>query len=404
MHVLLVLLEVELLGLLHAHLDTRFGEEFNKSFALRHTLEGTEERQLTFFFHFLVRGTHLRFRLREQFGGEGGLRTHELRYAVLVFIEHLVLAAGHRTGDDKRRTGIVNQDGVHLIDDREVMAALHEVERRGSHVITQVVETELVVCSKSDIAGIGLAALVGVGFMLVDTIDGEAEEHVYRSVPLAITLGEVVVDSHHMHTFVRQGVEVHRQCGYEGLTFTGRHLGNLTLVQHDAAEELHIVMDHVPGDLVTAGHPVVLIDRFVTVYLHEVKTGVGREVAVQLGCRHFHGLGLSETTGGGFDDSESLRKNLRQHFLIDFFDLFLEFIDLVVDLLALLDRCCLNGGFQLGNTCLAVGYRFLQFIHQRLRTRTEVVIRQRIDALVLRLDLLDYRLNGTHVFLRFVTE
>ena len=55
MHVLLVLLEVELLGLLHTHLDTRFGEEFNKSFALRHTLEGTEERQLTFFFHFLVR-------------------------------------------------------------------------------------------------------------------------------------------------------------------------------------------------------------------------------------------------------------------------------------------------------------------------------------------------------------
>ena len=65
MHVLLVLLEVELLGLLEAHLDTGFREVLDERLRFRHSFERTEERQFSFFAHFLVHRTHLRFRFSQ---------------------------------------------------------------------------------------------------------------------------------------------------------------------------------------------------------------------------------------------------------------------------------------------------------------------------------------------------
>ena len=43
MHILLVLLEVELLCFLEPHFDSRLGEELDERLRFRHTLEGTEE-------------------------------------------------------------------------------------------------------------------------------------------------------------------------------------------------------------------------------------------------------------------------------------------------------------------------------------------------------------------------
>ena len=65
MHVLLVLLEVELLGLLEAHLDTGFREVLNERLRFRHSFERTEERQFSFFAHFLVLRPHLCFRFSQ---------------------------------------------------------------------------------------------------------------------------------------------------------------------------------------------------------------------------------------------------------------------------------------------------------------------------------------------------
>ena len=45
----------------------------------------------------------------------------------LVLLKHLVVALGYGTGDDERGTGIVNQHGVHLVDDSVVVGTLHEV-------------------------------------------------------------------------------------------------------------------------------------------------------------------------------------------------------------------------------------------------------------------------------------
>ncbi len=48
----------------------------------------------------------------------------------------------------------------------------------------------------------------------------------------------------------RQGVQVERERGHEGLALARGHLGDLPLVQHDPTDELHIEGDHVPLQLV----------------------------------------------------------------------------------------------------------------------------------------------------------
>ena len=65
-----------------------------------------------------------------------------------------------------------------------MMLALDKVLGAGSHVVAEVVETELVVGTEGDVAVICALALVAVGLMLVDTVHGQAMEHVERSHPL----------------------------------------------------------------------------------------------------------------------------------------------------------------------------------------------------------------------------
>ena len=70
---------------------------------------------------------------------------------------HLVL---RRAGDDQRRAGLVDEDRVDLVDDREVVAALDALLDGVGHVVAQVVEAELVVGAVGDVGGVGDAALV----------------------------------------------------------------------------------------------------------------------------------------------------------------------------------------------------------------------------------------------------
>ena len=204
---------------------------------------------------------------------------------MLVLVVHLVFALGDRTTDDERRTCVIDEHRVNLIDDGVVVSALYEVERRGGHVITQVVEAEFVVRTKGDIAGISTTALLAIGFIAVDAVNGQSEEHVNRSVPLAVTLSQVVVDGDYVNAFVREGIEVNGQCGNERLTFTGSHLGYLTLVQYNTTDELNVVVNHVPCNLVSSGSPVVMVQGFVAVYINKVEALVSSEVAVHVvGC------------------------------------------------------------------------------------------------------------------------
>ncbi len=181
-------------------------------------------------------------------------------------------------------------------------------------------------------------AFLAVGLVLVDAVDLQAVELEEHAHPLGVALGEVVVDGDDVDTLAGQGVEIDGQGGHEGLTLTGGHLGDFAAVEHHAADELHVVVDHVPCDHVAAGHPLVLVDGLV------LAVGAGDDVDVVA----LHGE-LAVVVGGGDDDfavlgkaasgllhyAKSLGKNLVQHLLGLVVRLLLQLVDTLVELLFL---------------------------------------------------------------------
>ena len=264
MHILLVLLHVELLSLLQAHFYARLTEVFDEGFALRHTLVCAEEREFACLTFLLVCTLHLRFSFDKELGSKGVLCANQKLYTVLVLIIHLVFTFWHRSTDNQWGTCIINQHRVHLIHDGIVMSALHQVHWACRHIITQVVKTKLVVSTKGNIACIRTATLIGVWFVLINTIYGQTMEHIQRTHPLGVTLSQIVVDSHHVYTLVCQSIQEYWQGSHQCLTFTRSHLGNRatllfvvlhSAMQHHATNELDIVMHHIPDDLVTTRSP-----------------------------------------------------------------------------------------------------------------------------------------------------
>ncbi len=155
--------------------------------------------------------------------------------------ELLVPARGlvGRAGDDQRGARLVDEDRVDLVDQAEVVAALHALVQAPRHVVAQVVEAELVVRAVGDVGVVGHPALFRRQ-LGQDHADRQTEEAVDAAHPLRVALGQVVVRGDHVHALARQGVEVRRQHRGQGLALTGAHLGDLAEVQRRATHELHV--------------------------------------------------------------------------------------------------------------------------------------------------------------------
>ena len=144
-----------------------------------------------------------------------------------------------RAGDDQRRARLVDQDAVHLVDDAEEELALDHVLQPVLHVVAQVVEAELVVGAVGDVGGVLRAPLVVVQ-AVHDHADGHAEELVDLAHPFGVAAGQVVVHRDDVHALGGERVEVDGQGGDQGLALAGLHLGDLAVVQHHAADQLHV--------------------------------------------------------------------------------------------------------------------------------------------------------------------
>ena len=153
----------------------------------------------------------------------------------LVLLRHLF----RRATDDQRRARLVDQDRVDLVDDRVVQDLLHLVLHAVLHVVAQVVKAELVVRAVDDVAVVHGRALGGRHVRL-DPRARDAEIVKDRHHPQRVTLGEVIVDRHEEARLPRERVEVQGQRRHQRLAFTRRHLCDVTLVQRDATDELHI--------------------------------------------------------------------------------------------------------------------------------------------------------------------
>ena len=83
---------------------------------------------------------------------------------------------------------------------------------------------------------------------VLNDADGKPQKVEKRSHPHAVATGQILVVGDQVHAAGGQGVEVNGHRGDEGFAFTGRHFGNLALMQHGAAKDLHVVGLHFPRD------------------------------------------------------------------------------------------------------------------------------------------------------------
>ena len=171
--------------------------------------------------------------------------------------KHLLAQAGHKeirhfvelrglfslAGDDQGGSGLVDEDGVHLVHNHKVVAALHHVALVERHIVAQIIKAKLIIGAVGDVRRVGLPPFLG--FQIVnDQADGQTQKTVDLAHPLRVALGKIVVDGDDMHALPGQRIEIGRQDGHKGLAFAGFHLGNAPLMQDNTADELHAVRPH----------------------------------------------------------------------------------------------------------------------------------------------------------------
>ena len=144
-------------------------------------------------------------------------------------------------GNNQRRAGFVNQNGIDLVDNGIVEIALHHFLAGKLHIVAQVVETQFVVRTVDNVGIVGGASLVVV--LAVDNIvDGQAEEAVNLPHPFGVAFGQIIVDSHDVHALAFNRIQIGGQRRDQRFSLAGLHFGNHTLVQHNTADKLDVIM------------------------------------------------------------------------------------------------------------------------------------------------------------------
>ncbi len=134
-----------------------------------------------------------------------------------------------RTGNNKRRSGLINEDAVNLVNDGVVKLALDTFLKGITHIVSQVIEPELIVGSVCDVASVS-----PFPYAVVQVVDydahGEAEECVDRTHPFGVPLREVIVDGNDVDAKPCQCVEIYGEGSNKRFALACGHLGDLSFV------------------------------------------------------------------------------------------------------------------------------------------------------------------------------
>ena len=112
------------------------------------------------------------------------------------------------------------------------------------HIVTQIIKAQLVVGHIGDVTAVGLLTFRG-GHAVKDNAYGQSQELVDLPHPFRVSFGQVIVDGNNMDALAFQRVQVGRHGGNKGLAFTGTHLGDTSLVQDNAADQLYTEGFHI---------------------------------------------------------------------------------------------------------------------------------------------------------------
>ena len=126
-------------------------------------------------------------------------------------IAHFVKLGGLAalSGNDKRCTCLIDQDGVDLIDDTVVKVSLNKLFFVDNHVVTKVIKTKLVVGYVCDIASVCRTALFRLHVVEYNAYC-QTKELMNLTHPLSISFSQVVIDCYNMNTFSLKGIQVCR--------------------------------------------------------------------------------------------------------------------------------------------------------------------------------------------------
>ena len=142
--------------------------------------------------------------------------------------------------------------------------ALHPLLVVLHHVVAQIIEAKFIVCPIHHIGGVSFAALawspvnqarvvlfgfwVNIGWIIQGRIfvgnqrRGHTERVINRPHPAAADLRQIIVDRDQVYAASAQSVEIHRQRRDQRFAFASFHFGDPAFVQHDSADQLHIIM------------------------------------------------------------------------------------------------------------------------------------------------------------------
>ncbi len=144
-----------------------------------------------------------------------------------------------RTGNDQWCPRLINKNRVDFVDDAEIQLALNFIAKRKGEIVAQIIKTQFIVGRVGNVGVVGSTFFVLrlSGFRYTDC---QPKEFVDRPHPVGITLREVFVNRDNMYTIATQCVEIRRQRGNQRLALAGTHFSDVALVQHHAANELHV--------------------------------------------------------------------------------------------------------------------------------------------------------------------
>ena len=160
-------------------------------------------------------------------------------------IAHFVKLGGLTalSGNDKRSTRLIDQDGVDLIDDTVVKVSLNKLFFIDNHVVTKIIKSKFVVCYVCDVTSVCCTTLFRFHVVKYNAYC-QAKEFMNFAHPLSISFSQVIVDCYDVNAFSFKGIQICRKCGYKSFTFTCFHLGNTALMKDNTTDDLYTVVLH----------------------------------------------------------------------------------------------------------------------------------------------------------------
>ena len=190
-----------------------------------------------------------------------------------------------------------------------------------------------------------------------------------------------------MYTVSGKSIQEYRQCCNECFSFTCCHFRNLSLMQYDTTKKLDVIMNHIPFHIVTAGHPVITVDSFVSFNPNEIFSN--GKFSIEVICCNNYFLVFCKSAGCIFYDAKRYRHNFIEGFFINFKHLFFKLIDLSEYIFTLINRCFFDFCLQFSNLFLLILSRFLNILLNFLCAGTQRVIIKCFNFRICRLDFLN---------------